>query len=1251
MANMKQLMGLSAQDLIAMGAQVGLTFHTGMKKSHMVQQLSASAASGWMDVNAGLMTGIPEDDFGFSGDASMISDAAHVAQMISSAGFTETFHEAMNGPAHHVEAVQAYMQNLGVSSDDVWMHMPKANPNIPANHFGALNAYMRDTLSGHQDIMPSIPGHYLGDILGEYATNQGGIKASYEHLAHMYLDKSQYDSASLYNEDAARVAHRLAGAMGPAFHEIAAVTGMASEGSKHASTVHVSYMNALPQLGDSAIVGGVYAPRMALNASGLPLGAFGHGIRDEYSLSASLSGVAGWNDASKAIYNDVSETVKSLAKVYGGETGMNARRHVLSERDMIMDSAARYADVSDVRSGYANLVRDLGDDPRYNATNIRAIIDNNYDQMDAQAFAAPSGISNPAMRLPTVAETGTAFSANIGAPTDYNSARARRESIAIANFDSIPWRDIENESGGSPITYHNSMEQGSQEWLDFRKNYDITGSTVGSYLGNNAYTRPWAEMIDKVGLSRSKGISKFQQAMFDRGHRTEEEARARVADQYGISIGQTGAITNANYPSFMYSPDGLIGDDALWEHKNPERAGKFADLLAGDHPDYMDQVQLGMLVSGRSRTLFSQTIGNQTQSQWIDRDEGWYDRNRGRLDSTLGRLAAGREFVRSNPDLEREDLIAGARKAMMGEGIWRDVSQKSNRGFSATAGTESDTFARSSYSEFSGDNGYRPNFTHYTPQYPTTTTTSGGEVGSPLAQAVKEGILGAQEENRQKRIGVDPTAAGTQADADFDDLGNPRGWSRSRIDDAFGGGGGRGGTGGRNGSYYDDFGMAGGAIAAGIAGGSLSSAGGGVMSALSMTPWGRIAAVGIGSVQIGNELAENANESLGVAQDAGVGNPVAYASMSQGMEMMGLSEQQAGRLNATTHSAYNTLLNGDPSAAIRIVQGTRGLVNIGDIRAAQGDPVALARVIRERGQERGWSEARIAGAMQMAGLDGMARAVSRNESHQVHAEEVRNRGVAADTGYAVSTTEALQSNRVRSSLTYGAQSLYFQHGGDAAKAGATAVGLVASAATNVYDFIKGEESGGREYDSHGQLLQGVSPDGSYSGAKGSMQVTDSTMRDPGKVLEKLGLKPLDPRTATPEQRAQFGRDYYDTLVKYYHGDSRKAQAAYTDGFGNVDRAVASYNDNWLSAMPDQAQKRVGRYDTWQAKSSLLNQGAGAYAPDGSGAPYNGGAGPTVINVNINARINNQQAQATVSTPGGQTVTQQINVGNGAMQKR
>ena len=88
------------------------------------------------------------------------------------------------------------------------------------------------------------------------------------------------------------------------------------------------------------------------------------------------------------------------------------------------------------------------------------------------------------------------------------------------------------------------------------------------------------------------------------------------------------------------------------------------------------------------------------------------------------------------------------------------------------------------------------------------------------------------------------------------------------------------------------------------------------------------------------------------------------------------------------------------------------------------------------------------------------------------------------------------------------------------------------------------ESGGKEYDKHGNILT------SSKGAKGSMQVMDKTNLDPG-----FGVTPA--RNDSPEERARVGRDYALALKKHYKGDEKLASMAYNWGPGNVDKWLAS----------------------------------------------------------------------------------------------
>lgn len=119
----------------------------------------------------------------------------------------------------------------------------------------------------------------------------------------------------------------------------------------------------------------------------------------------------------------------------------------------------------------------------------------------------------------------------------------------------------------------------------------------------------------------------------------------------------------------------------------------------------------------------------------------------------------------------------------------------------------------------------------------------------------------------------------------------------------------------------------------------------------------------------------------------------------------------------------------------------------------------------------------------------------------------------------------------------------------------------------VVNITMASESGGRRYGADGKLLT------SSAGAKGEMQVLDSTNGNPG-----FGVKPAQDNS--PEERARVGRDYLTAMVKRYGGDMQKAWAAYNAGPDRVDQALAAAKDkagtDWTTLMPQETQAYVAK---------------------------------------------------------------------------
>jgi hypothetical protein len=140
-------------------------------------------------------------------------------------------------------------------------------------------------------------------------------------------------------------------------------------------------------------------------------------------------------------------------------------------------------------------------------------------------------------------------------------------------------------------------------------------------------------------------------------------------------------------------------------------------------------------------------------------------------------------------------------------------------------------------------------------------------------------------------------------------------------------------------------------------------------------------------------------------------------------------------------------------------------------------------------------------------------------------------------------------------------------------------------------LVRQAESGGREFDAAGNVL--TSP----AGAKGSMQVMDTTNRDPG-----YGVRPAADNSL--DERARVGQDYLRAMLTNYGGDVRKALAAYNAGPGSVDRAISRGGDDWMSYLPKPAEtvpyvnKIVGGLTQ---QPNMLDRAAAAVLPSAQAA--------------------------------------------------
>jgi hypothetical protein len=180
--------------------------------------------------------------------------------------------------------------------------------------------------------------------------------------------------------------------------------------------------------------------------------------------------------------------------------------------------------------------------------------------------------------------------------------------------------------------------QGSEAWLQARvgkitasrykdardRLKPAKGETIGkpsakciAYAAQVAVERIAGRPIDKM----------FQNWQMREGQEQEPHARNAYDVERGAIVQEIGAITTDD-DLFLYSPDGLIGDDGLLEIKTLLSADVILKVIgAGDLSEYMDQCNGGLWLTGRKwidLVLWApalEPIGRQLTIHRITRDE------------------------------------------------------------------------------------------------------------------------------------------------------------------------------------------------------------------------------------------------------------------------------------------------------------------------------------------------------------------------------------------------------------------------------------------------------------------------------------------------------------------------------------------------------------------------------------------------------------------------------------------------------
>lgn len=159
------------------------------------------------------------------------------------------------------------------------------------------------------------------------------------------------------------------------------------------------------------------------------------------------------------------------------------------------------------------------------------------------------------------------------------------------------------------------LEQGSPEWKAAR----AAKVTASRAKDARDYKQPTAAQ-KKEGLTKGEPSSKliayasqvaveriaqkpmdmtFENWQMREGHVQEPVARAAYEAATGNLVEEVGAIVTDD-DSFLYSPDGLVGDDGLLEIKTLFSPERIINIVAdGDIQDFIDQCMFGLWLTGR----------------------------------------------------------------------------------------------------------------------------------------------------------------------------------------------------------------------------------------------------------------------------------------------------------------------------------------------------------------------------------------------------------------------------------------------------------------------------------------------------------------------------------------------------------------------------------------------------------------------------------------------------------------------------
>jgi len=174
-------------------------------------------------------------------------------------------------------------------------------------------------------------------------------------------------------------------------------------------------------------------------------------------------------------------------------------------------------------------------------------------------------------------------------------------------------------------TITHELQQGSPQWLEFRRNHD-GASEAAAMLGLSPYLKRSALLVQKATGISPEYSEWFQQNILNRGHAVEAAIRPHIeaeigADLYPVTCSLEGKRLSA-------SCDGLSLTSIAWECKQWNEA-LAAAVASGSVPDsHMPQCQQVLMVTQAGRLRFTVSDGTPERTVSVDvlPDLEWFER-------------------------------------------------------------------------------------------------------------------------------------------------------------------------------------------------------------------------------------------------------------------------------------------------------------------------------------------------------------------------------------------------------------------------------------------------------------------------------------------------------------------------------------------------------------------------------------------------------------------------------------------------